>query len=262
MSIKVTTFTDNNPPACDAEYLNSVTNEVNNTVSSTGATLSGSAAVDQLGKAISVYSAVADFYSESGVADAYVVSATGSLKAPTAYFNGMRVRFRAGNNNTGASTINVNSLGVKNIYLKDGTTTLRPDNISAARDTTLIYDSSLNGAVGAFTIEDSGVTIGEGQPYLYPIVTNGTQKIDMFPLTSKNMYYVSAYARSGSCDVDIQVNAVSKKAFTTVNSTEQTHTFSPIVVIPVGATGALTFVITNNSSCLDLVITLYADEVA
>jgi hypothetical protein len=76
------------------------------------------------------------------------------------------------------------------------------------------------------------------------------------------MYYASVYAESGSCDVDIQVNAVSKKAFTTVNSSEQTYTFSPVVAIPTSATGDTTLVITNNSSCLRLVVTIFADEVA
>lgn len=54
---------------------------------------------------------------ETGVANAYVVTLT---PAPTAYTAGMTIKFMAINANTGASTIDVNGLGVKSIKMEDG----------------------------------------------------------------------------------------------------------------------------------------------
>ena len=48
------------------------------------------------------------------------MSPSGSFLAPEAYFVGMSVRFIPTNTNTGASTINVDGLGVKNIKLASG----------------------------------------------------------------------------------------------------------------------------------------------
>lgn len=53
---------------------------------------------------------------DTGVANVYVVALT---YEPTAFIDGMEVVFKTANVNTGASTINVNGLGVKTIT-KDG----------------------------------------------------------------------------------------------------------------------------------------------
>lgn len=55
---------------------------------------------------------------DSGVANAYVVTLA---PAPSAYTDGMELEFKPTNDNTGASTINVNGLGAKNIKRIDGT---------------------------------------------------------------------------------------------------------------------------------------------
>jgi hypothetical protein len=93
-----------------------VASEIQNVIESTGITLSG-ADLNQLGKAIAAYAAGGDFYLDTGAADAYVLSTVGAKSAPPAYFNGMRIRFVAGNTNTGASTVNIAGLGV--VSLKD-----------------------------------------------------------------------------------------------------------------------------------------------
>lgn len=59
------------------------------------------------------YSYVAD----TGAANAYVMTLS---PAPTAYTAGLTIYMKAANANTGAATINVNSLGVKNIKLANG----------------------------------------------------------------------------------------------------------------------------------------------
>ena len=59
-------------------------------------------------------------YTDSGVADAYVLAVTGKPVAPTAYIAGMVIRFKPANTNTGASTVNVAGLGLKNLYDQSG----------------------------------------------------------------------------------------------------------------------------------------------
>lgn len=56
---------------------------------------------------------------DTGAVNAYVVSLT---NAPSQYYDGMEVRMRVTTTNTGASTINVNGLGAKNILTLDGLT--------------------------------------------------------------------------------------------------------------------------------------------
>lgn len=62
----------------------------------------------------------AQFYDETGVADAYVLAVKTDQYAPASLFDGLTVIFEPGNVNTGASTINVAGLGVKDIKLPDG----------------------------------------------------------------------------------------------------------------------------------------------
>jgi hypothetical protein len=103
-----------------AAEMNSVFNELEGIVTDTGQALSNGDNT-QLEKAVSIYAAGGDVYTDSGAANAYVVSVIGSKIAPPAYFDGMKVSFLVGNTNTGASTINVASLGVKNIKRFNGT---------------------------------------------------------------------------------------------------------------------------------------------
>lgn len=94
---------------------NEVPSEIQNVIEGLGITLSG-ADLNQLGKAIAGYVANGDFYTDSGAANAYVLTKIGSKQAPAAYTNGFEVNFVAGNPNAaGASTINVAGLGVKSI---------------------------------------------------------------------------------------------------------------------------------------------------
>ena len=93
--------------------------EVQNVVEDSGQTLSA-ADLNQLGKAIADYVGNGDFYTDSGAADAYVLTVIGSKQSPTAYTDGMNIAFSIGNTNTGASTVNVAGLGVKNLSGSSG----------------------------------------------------------------------------------------------------------------------------------------------
>jgi hypothetical protein len=106
--------TKNTGDSLTAAEFNDIPDELENAITSAGITLSG-ADVTQLAKAIAHYVGNSSFYTDTGVADAYVATVIGTNKAPPAYVDGMVVEFKIGNTNTGASTINVDGLGVKNI---------------------------------------------------------------------------------------------------------------------------------------------------
>ncbi len=97
---------------------------------------------------------------DTGVADAYVITLR---PAPLVYTAGLEATFQAVNANTGASTINVNGLGVKSIK-KNVSTALAAGDILANQIITLIYDGTnfqlyapTSGGSGSITA-DSGLT--------------------------------------------------------------------------------------------------------
>lgn len=144
-----------------AAEFNQIPDELENAIEDSGQTLA-IGTLDQLSKAMSTYASGGDFFTDSGSADAYVLSVIGSKKAPVAYFVGMTVRFLPGNANTGASTVNVATLGSKNIKLADGSTNPGAGAIPASREVQLTYDGTnfriSSTAVGA-TPTDVVVTV-------------------------------------------------------------------------------------------------------
>jgi hypothetical protein len=121
------------------EYNNIVVG-VKNVITSSDQTIDTSNT--QITKGIADYAAVGTFYTDSGAANAYVLSSIGSRLAPNAYAEGMEIRFRAGNSNTGASTVNVAGLGLKNIKKADGSTDIESGDISTDYDTRARYDGT------------------------------------------------------------------------------------------------------------------------
>ncbi|MCH9712741.1 MAG: hypothetical protein K0U20_08975 [Proteobacteria bacterium] len=73
------------------------------------------AASQYLQAIIAIASGRATLYNETGAADAYVLNPVGDMQGPGSYFEGMIIEFTPANNNTGASTVNVDGLGVVNI---------------------------------------------------------------------------------------------------------------------------------------------------
>jgi len=90
--------------------------------------------------------------SDTGTANAYVVSLE---KTPPAYSDGLHVVFRAANSNSAASTINVNSLGVKDIRNYAGAALSGGEIVSGAM-VSVRYDATN----GYFRIVSPLVTIG------------------------------------------------------------------------------------------------------
>lgn len=78
------------------------------------------------------------YAADAGANDTYVITLS---PVPTSYTNGMIVYFKANTANTGAATINVNSLGAKTI-VKYVSTTLADGDIAAGMFCTVIYDGT------------------------------------------------------------------------------------------------------------------------
>jgi hypothetical protein len=120
--------------------------DVDNFVISSGQTPSTSN-LEQLGIGSARYSSGGQFFTDSGTANAYVLTPVSPFKSAVSsgagegYFNGMIISFRAGNANSGASTVNVNSAGVKNLKKADGTDVATGD-ILTTRDVNFRYDGT------------------------------------------------------------------------------------------------------------------------
>lgn len=120
--------------------------DVDNFVISSGQTPATSN-LEQLGIGSARYSSGGQFFTDSGTANAYVLSPVSPFKSPVSsgagegYFNGMIISFRAGNANSGASTVNVNGAGVKNLKKANGTDVATGD-ILTTSDVTFRYDGT------------------------------------------------------------------------------------------------------------------------
>jgi len=85
-----------------------------------------------------------------GTADALTLTYS---PAPTSYVSGMTFSFYAGAaSNTGAATLNINSLGALAITRRDGTTALSAADITANALCTVTYDGT------AFRLHSTGIS--------------------------------------------------------------------------------------------------------
>ena len=100
----------------------------------------------QLSIASARYSSGGQFFTDSGTANTYVLSPVSPFKSPVdatnTYFNGMTIRFRAGNANSGASTVNVNGAGSKDLKKEDGSTDLTAGDILTTKDSRFRYNGT------------------------------------------------------------------------------------------------------------------------
>lgn len=166
----------NNVDTLDAKEFNSLMEENENAVLASGQSLdnTGSTTTDpdkkQLAKTLTMAAQTADFYSDSGTADAYILTIVGDWEKPASLRNGQRVRFTTTNENTGASTVNVSSYGVKNIVKEDGTG-LTGGEIGADRIITLTYLSGPD----VFMLQESGAGSG-GDGLVLASATDTTRK--------------------------------------------------------------------------------------
>ena len=121
--------------------------EIDNLISTSGQTPSTSN-LEQQAIASARYSSAGNFFTDSGTANAYVLSPVSPFKSPVSsvatetYFNGMVIRFRAGNACSGASTVNVNNAGSKSLVKSDGSTALTTGDIPANTEVEFVYNGT------------------------------------------------------------------------------------------------------------------------
>lgn len=117
------------------------------------------------------------YATDTGAADAYVASYS---PAPTAYVEGMRFRFKAANANTTASTININSLGVKTIK-KQHDIDLVAGDIEAGQIVEIIYDGTYFQMVSVSALTAAATT--DGWNALTDTFTYGSTDQHIFTMT-------------------------------------------------------------------------------
>jgi hypothetical protein len=121
---------------------NQLPTEIQNIITDLGIALSNGD-LDQLGKAIAGMVGSADYYSVGGTVNALTATKIGAKQAPVALdavHDGLRVRLRPSGSNTGAATINVNAISVKDIKRENGDA-LTAGDLSPNRDAIMRYDS-------------------------------------------------------------------------------------------------------------------------
>jgi len=142
MAGKSSVFIDNSAPAVDDDWLNLRQNEVKNLIEAGGLTLNDGVSNQEV-IAISNIISNLTYYTDSGIADAYVLSIVSPNVSPDRLRTGMVIRWRTSNSNTGASTINVVGLGLKDVKRQDGTTDPFVGEISDSKENKAVYDGTV-----------------------------------------------------------------------------------------------------------------------
>ena len=120
--------------------------EINNLISTSGQTPS-TTNLEQQAIASARYSSAGNFFTDSGTANAYVLSPVSPFKSPVSsvitetYFNGMVIRFITPNPCSGASTVNVNNAGSKSLVKSSGSA-LTTGDIPANREVEFVYNGT------------------------------------------------------------------------------------------------------------------------
>lgn len=139
-----------------AKEFNSIAAENKTAVTSSGQSLTSGTGDDtdteQLARALTIASQSGMVYTDSGAANAYVLTRVGSFVQPSSYFPGMGVVFKPDNANTGNSTVNISTLGSKKILDNSGAE-IAAGVITSNRYISIIYDSTLDSGSGAFVLD-------------------------------------------------------------------------------------------------------------
>ncbi len=205
MAVSDKTWTDNSAPDVFGDDYNGMNLEPNNAISGSGQTLT---ILDrtQLTKAQAIYASRGDFYQEGGgsAADVYVLEGASNPMVPNqpeiiALRDGMRIRWRVVNANTGASTIDVAGLGAKPIVISGQALVggelsigevvsmefdLSNDNFNLFREESSLpfgYISGLTIATGTDALHDIDVAIGVARDF------NNTSNINLVSILTKQI---------------------------------------------------------------------------
>jgi hypothetical protein len=144
---QIATKTDNTGDVWSANPFNTWRDELERVATTAGFTLDPEAGPDtnlkMLVQSISLYAAASRTYDDSGSANAYVLSVVGNLEPIDKYIDGLEAIFLVGNTNTGASTVNIETIGVKSLTLPSGIV-LTGGELIAGQYVKIIYDLTNN----------------------------------------------------------------------------------------------------------------------
>ena len=145
MAIRNNAFVKGDPE--DGAFLavdaNRIKSETDNYIAISGQTLSEDDTA-QMAKASAVIASKGDFYkeSETSASDTYILEPDDEMRGIWRLKDGMRIRFKVVNTNTGASTVNINGLGVKAIETETGV--LSGGEIVAGKTVNLEYSETVD----------------------------------------------------------------------------------------------------------------------
>lgn len=193
---------DNSSPAdsgrLKAEEFNVIAIELEKSVSSGGIELDPAvgpdANLEALSEAMSRYASGGVFYEDSGAANAYLLdtpSGVDGFVMPKSYFDGMQIEFYPTNNCTGASTVNVNGIGVKSIKRPDGTD-LAANDILTDVSVVARYDETADYfRISPWSLQQAAEVSGTAGSYLnlqiYPEITTNNGVLSLTSPSASNL---------------------------------------------------------------------------
>lgn len=173
-----------------AEGFNSIAEELEGVVESTGQTLdtSGESAVDpntsQIRKAITAIGQVASSCSVSGSGNLFVLSQRGGVVPAVSYYDGQSLSFFSDRITSGDVTCNYSGLGVKKIFSADGGE-IAPGGISTS-SVSIVYSESADGGSGAFILELGGFVSIIGNEDVGGVKTFSSSPVIPTPVSTDN----------------------------------------------------------------------------
>jgi len=173
----------------DAEHFNPPYAELENLVTDSGQSLS-ELNNHQASTASAIYAGAGDYYTDTGAANAYILSPTGSLQTPLAFRDGLRVRFVPANANTGASTLAISGLSA--VPLKKGSVTAPIGLITGDIITNYVVEAVYCASAGCFIL--SPYSYSQIQPIINIVANNGINQmlVSNDPTTPNSKFWVSA----------------------------------------------------------------------
>ncbi len=165
----------------------------------------------QISKAMANYAAQGSvFGTDSGIADAYVITQIPPFRAPDALRNGMTITFNTVNSNTGSCTVNAFSLGVKAIKKADGMTNPSAGDIFG--DISLRYDGTNFRIVNNFVISQlpsgSNLQIVNTQTAAAATGTTTIPYDDTIPQSTEGNQYMSLSITPSSVASKLKIDVV------------------------------------------------------
>jgi len=233
-----------------AGEFNSLATENEVAVSSSGQTLAPADGTgedtNQLAMSLAIYGAGgAAYHKDTGAVNAYVLTPVSPRKSPPAYFDGFTVEFEPGNDNTGASTVNVAALGVVAIVNLAGAA-LVGDEIS--RSVTIRYSVAFSKFV---LIIGADPTI-TATPDLKPVSASVAASALTVNLEPTSLFFRDSDLTDGAVtdiEVGTQISLIIPSGATleTVNAVE-----SELVLVAIDNAGTVELAIINLAGGIDL----------